>query len=125
MVRLLLEDSQFFIQLSVFPAEISFSDKPKSMFGSLIDDLEATITFQGRNEFIAKCKKPNKTRIDFVHGLTKRTSLSDIHDTLANIEELYDEIYEIFDQAHDYFSLCFKDFNKDNGWEEYLIGAND
>jgi hypothetical protein len=119
-VRLLLKDAQFYIQLAVFPAEITFSDKPKSMFGSLLENLDATITFKGKDEFIAKCNKLNKIRIEFVHGLTKCMSLSDIRNNLADIKELYDQIYTIFDQAHDHFCLCFKDFKKDIDWEDYL-----
>ena len=60
MARLLLKDTQFFIQLSVFPAAITFVDRPKSMFGSLLDDLDATVSFQGKELFTAKCRELNK-----------------------------------------------------------------
>jgi hypothetical protein len=125
MARLLLRDSQFFVQLAVFPAEINFPEKPKLMFGPLIDDLETIISFKGKDEFIAKCKEINRIRIIFVHGLTKRTSLADIRDSLANIQRLYDEIYNLFYQAHDYFKLGFKDFKKDIDWEDYLTEAQE
>ncbi|HYX71295.1 MAG TPA: hypothetical protein VE732_00870, partial [Nitrososphaera sp.] len=71
MVRLLLKDAQFFVQLSVFPAEIYFQEKKRLMFGQLIDELKTTISFDGKDEFISKCMELNTHRIDIVHRLTK------------------------------------------------------
>ena len=113
MVRLLLRDAQFFIQLSVFPAEILFPEKSKPMFGQLIGELKATISFEGKDEFITKCTELNEHRIDIVHRLTKRSSLVDLKAQISQVKKLYDEIYELFDDIHDWFRACFKDFKKD------------
>ncbi len=113
MIRLLLKDAQFFIQLSVFPIEIIFPEKKKLMFGQLIEELKSAISFEGKDEFINKCSELNKYRIEIVHKLTKRSSLSDIEINLSTVKRLYDEIYELFDNMHDWFRLCFKDFKKD------------
>ena len=37
MIKLLLKDHEFFLQISVFPAEITFADKSKAMFGRVIE----------------------------------------------------------------------------------------
>lgn len=119
LAKLLLKDAQFFIQLSVFPAEICFSEKRRMMFGQLLDELESTVSFHNKSEFINKCRELNKIRIEFVHGLTRKTTLDDIRMSLAKVETLFDEIYAIFEEAHDYFHLCFKDFKKDIDWDEW------
>ena len=113
MVRLLLKDTQFFVQLSVFPAEILFPEKKRLMFGQLIDELKAMISFKGKEEFIGKCMELNNHRIDIVHRLTKRSSLSDVGTQIAQVKKLYYEIYDLFDGIHDWFRLSFKDFEKD------------
>ncbi len=113
MVRLLLRDSHFFIQLSVFPAEILFPKKKKLMFGQLIEELKSTISFGRKEEFIEKCMELNKHRIDIVHHLCKRSSLADLQTQLLKVKELYDEIYELFNDIHEWFRVVFKDFRQD------------
>ncbi|MDP3903153.1 MAG: hypothetical protein Q8Q40_04170 [Methylococcaceae bacterium] len=113
LIRLLLKDAQFFIQLSVFPAEIVFPEKRKLMFGQLIEELKSTISFEDKDKFIEKCMELNKHRIDIVHRLTTRSSLANLEIQLLKVKELYDAIYELFDDIHDSFRLCFKDFKKD------------
>ena len=54
MVRLLLDDAHFFIQLSVFPSEITFPKKNKAMFGQILDELKSTVSFEGKDDFIKK-----------------------------------------------------------------------
>src|SRR3989304_1250405 len=79
LIRLLLKDAQFFIQLSVFPAEMHFIEKQRLTFGQVIDELKATISFEGKNKIISACQELKKHRIEIVHGLTKRTSLVDVY----------------------------------------------
>lgn len=113
LIRLLLKDARFFIQLSVFPAKIDFPEKKKLMFGQLIDELKSTISFEEKDKFIEKSKELNKHRNEIVHRLTKQTSLADLKTQVLKVKELYDEIYELFDHIHDEFRVCFKDFKKD------------
>jgi hypothetical protein len=113
MAAVILKNAQFFIQLSVFPAEIVFPEKKKLMFGQLIEELKFTISFKGKDEFIEKCVELNKHRVDIVHRLTKRSSLADLKAQLLIVEELYGEIYKLFFKIDDWFYFCFKDFQKD------------
>ncbi len=117
-VRQLLLESQFFIQLSVFPAEINFIEKHKLTFGQVIDQLKSTISFQNKEEIISACDELNRYRNDFIHRLTKRTSLADIETQTRQVADLYREIYRLSRQAHDTFRLSFKDFKKDVDWDE-------
>jgi len=121
MVKLLLKDHEFYIQLSVFPAEIRFSDKSKAMFGRVIEDLKNTITLdESKYELIELANKLNQIRIELVHGLTKIPDLKQIEAKVLNAKELFDEFFEKFDEEHDKFRVSFKDFSKDRDWDEEL-----
>jgi len=50
----LLDDCHFFIQLSVYPAEIEFKVLPDKMFGYYIKELKTSISFPNKDEFIEK-----------------------------------------------------------------------
>ena len=65
------------------------------MFGQLIDELRATIVFENKDEFVSKCLDINSHRIDIVHRLTKRSSLSDVGSQIAQVKKLYSEIYAL------------------------------
>ena len=121
MIKLLLRDHEFFIQLSVFPAEIKFSDKSKTMFGRVLDDLKNTITLDdSKLEIIELANKLNSIRIELVHGLTKIPKLSHVKAKVVKAKKLFDELFEKFEQEHDMFRLTFKDFRKDRDWDEEL-----
>ncbi|MBC7750625.1 MAG: hypothetical protein H7Z73_02745 [Candidatus Saccharibacteria bacterium] len=113
LVRLLLKDAQFLIQLAIFPAEIQFTEKKKLMYGQLIEELKCTISFNDKNEFIEKCLRLNQYRIDIVHRLTRRDSLADLEVQILKVKELYDELFTLFEAIHDNFRLSFKDYKKD------------
>jgi hypothetical protein len=119
LIRLVLKDAQFYIQLGVFPAVIEFPTKQRMMFGQLIEQLEATISFGEKEEFIRKCLELNKIRINLVHNLTKMTSLSQIGTQVSRAKDLYGEIFELFGGIHDFFRVCFHNFKKDAEWDEY------
>ncbi|MCG3161039.1 MAG: hypothetical protein JMDDDDMK_02157 [Acidobacteria bacterium] len=119
MVRLLVRDSQFFIQLAVFPAEISFPNRPRQMFGQLLDDLRHTVSFPERDEILSLCEDINKRRNDLVHRLTRRTTLADILLSVQDVQRCYSSLYQEFEQAHDYFRVSFHSFKKDTFSDDY------
>jgi hypothetical protein len=120
LVRLVLRDAQFFIQLSVFPSEMFFPEKKKVMFGQLIEELKSTISFENKEDFINKCLELNKSRIEIVHNLTRITTLDKIGEGVSRVKYLFDEIYGLFEETHDFFRVCFKDFRKDVEWDDFL-----
>ena len=62
-IRLLLKDHEFYIQLSVFPNEIKFANKSNTMFGRVIEDLKNTVTFDNSKfEIIDSANKINQIR---------------------------------------------------------------
>jgi len=72
LVRLLIRDAHFLIQLAVFPISIEFRVNERATFGQLIDELKSTLDFNDKEAFIQKCEMMNKFRIDVVHHLTKK-----------------------------------------------------
>lgn len=113
MARVLLKDSQFFIQLSCHPTEIEFPKQKRQMAGQVLAELEFAVSFEGKQEFISKCREMNALRNNVFHGLTKQTSLQELEAKVSRVSDLYEEIFSLFDHSHDWFRLCFKDFSKD------------
>lgn len=118
MAKLLVKDSQFFIQLSCYPAEIRFPAPKQQMAGQVLAQLEFSVEFEGKRTFIEKCYEMNALRNNVFHGLTKQTSLPELKNRLVTISALYEETYELFEASHDWFQLCFKDFKKDRFIDE-------
>src|SRR5712691_12373193 len=66
MIKLLLECCDFLIQVAIFPAEIQFRRNGRRMYGQILDDLEKSVSFKMKEEFIRKCKELNDIRIRMV-----------------------------------------------------------
>lgn len=112
-IRLFLKDHEFFIQLSVFPAEIRFASKSSIMFGRVIEGLKNTVTVDNSKfEIIARANKLNQIRIGIVHGITKIPNLQNLEQKVLETKNIYDELFEIFNEAHDKFRLIFSRFKK-------------
>ena len=97
---------------------MNFSDNRKATFGQVINELQSTVSFVNKDEFIEKCSRLNEHRIDIVHNLTKQPSISNIKHELSDVKTLHDELFELFDVAHDSFRVTFGDF-QDNLLELY------
>src|SRR5262249_15907888 len=113
MVRLLILDAQFLVQLSVFPARIAFPDRTRRTFGQLQSELYGLVEFEGKKAFLRILSELNDIRIAIVHKLPKRGSLKGLTREGCRAQRLYGEVFKIFDRAHDNFRLAFKDFKKD------------
>ena len=118
MARLLVKDSQFFIQLSCYPAGIDFPKPKQQMMGQVLAQLEFSVEFEGKHEFIDKCRRMNALRNDVFHGLTKSSDLVEVKGRLSEISSLYEDIFTLFRNSHDWFLLCFNDFLKDKFIDE-------
>ena len=95
MIRLLLKDHQFYIQLSVFPAEMKFPKKRKEMFGRIIEDLKNTVTIDdSKFEIISLANGLNQIRIELVHGITKVPDLNQIEDKVIDAKKIFDELFQ-------------------------------
>jgi hypothetical protein len=113
LLRLLIRDAQFLIQLGVFPYPIVFREKTKQTFGQLQQELRNSLDFDGRKQLSRSIDQLNAIRIGIVHRLSLRGSLKGLTREARKAKRLYEEAFTIFDQAHDNFRLAFKDHKKD------------
>ncbi len=88
MIKLLLECCDFLIQVAIFPAEIQFKRNGRRMFGQILDNLEKSVSFEKKEEYISKCKELNEIRIRMVHRLTRKSSLQDIKNQSSQIKQI-------------------------------------
>jgi hypothetical protein len=118
MAKLLLNCARFFVQLSVYPAEIEFRDRSRQMFGQVLDDLKETISFEGKDSFLDHATKLNQLRIEFVHKLTKQPSVAKMAQKMRQAEVMYHDLSQLFLHAYGGFRLSFKDLRKDSLLED-------
>ena len=112
MIKLLLECCDFLIQVAIFPAEIQFRRNRRRMFGQVLDDLERSVSFNEKEEFINQCKELNAIRIRMVHRLTRKSSLQNIKDQSSRIKGIFDTIYCLYNEIYDDFSVLFQSYKK-------------
>lgn len=116
--KVLLDCARFFIQLRLYPAEIRFNDRRNPMAGYWIDQLESTIDFDGKAEFLRSIRSLNHLRNSVFHGITQHASIDDLRSKITPMAEHFKDLMAYFDTAYDWFMLAFKDVRKDEEWWE-------
>lgn len=119
-IKLLLECCDFLIQVAIFPAEIQFRRNDRRMFGHILDDLEKSVSFEKKEEFIRKCKELNEIRIRMVHRLTRKSSLQDIKEQSSQIKHIFDTILHLFGDISDDFRISFNSYKKNGEWDDWI-----
>jgi len=119
LIRILIECSEFIIQIAIFPSEINFKHKKIRMLGQLIEDAENTISFKNKKKFINNYVELNKIRIEIVHKLTLKTSLSDIKIRSKKMKVVFDNIFILFEEIYDDFHLRISDYSDNINLEEF------
>ena len=114
----LLEDCYFYIQLSVYPAEIEFKLPKDKMLGYYISELKSTISFLNKQEFIEKVELFNSYRVGAVHRMRK-TNLDTLAVELQKVKGCFDEIFDLYSDIQDDFCVIFHGFKKDT-FADYL-----
>jgi len=113
MVRLLIRDSQFLVQVALRPWPIEFPPRRKQVFGQLQQELRESVAFSHKDRFLAVTDRINAIRVDVVHKLTRRGSLSGLRRDALKARRLYERAYSIFDDVHDGFRVDLHGFRKD------------
>ena len=108
----LLDDCHFFIQLSIYPANIEFPIDDKKMLGVYINELKRSISFDRKDDFIEEVTKFNLIRNDVIHNMRKN-NLAETMGKLAKIKCIFDNIYNLYDEIQDDFRVDFHNFKKD------------
>ena len=90
------------------------------MFGEILGDLEKSVSFKKKEEFISECKALNDIGIRMVHRLTRKSSLQDIKDQSSRIKHIFDDIYGLFEEIYDAFKASFHSYKKDIDWNDCI-----
>ncbi len=102
----LLEDCHFLIQLSVYPAAIQFAIPKNKMLGAYVSELEESVSFYKKDEFLDKVTVRNVIRNEAIHKMRK-SNLDKILDRLRDSKQLFDEIFALYDEIQDDFRVAF------------------
>ena len=125
-LKLLIQHSNFFMQLSVFPQEYAPPKTGGKTFGYLIGELESSVCDKKTKNLIKKAKDLNSLRINLVHKIALKTSVSDIRRQAKSARGLYDKILELFLDIRDKYHVSFSKYSDDlNNYKElateYLV----
>jgi len=108
----IIEDCNFFIQLSVYPSQIDFKVPEDRMFGYYIGQLKSSVSFLNKNEFIEKTEVLNFYRKDVVHKMRK-SNLPELALELKKVKDCFDSIYNLYNEIQDNFRVTFHSLQKD------------
>lgn len=121
MLKVLIKATHFYVQCAIFPQQIEERKLDRMMFGQLVAGYENSVQSNGSKELIDKCKGLNKIRINMVHKITLKTSVSDIQHQTKKVKSLFDSIWELFDVIYDEWRVTLKDYRKEiEEFEEML-----
>ncbi len=112
MIKVLIECSTFYIQLSVFPQQYKNKYLKDKMFGQLINELSTCVVDNEILKFIEKSKELNKLRIEMVHKITLKDSILDIANQCKKSKNLFNDINVLFESIYDNWRVTFHDFHK-------------
>lgn len=118
MIRTLLDSCQFYIQCRLFSVEISFKREKDKVFGFYLTELKNTMAFEGKEEFLSKCRELNSIRKDVVHKITRNESIQYVQNQMKNVKRKFEDIFKLFYEIYDWFWWWFKQFRKGGDWGE-------
>lgn len=111
-IRILIESSTFYIQLSVFPQEFQDRKLKNKMFGQLIQELNQSVLDEDIHSLVEKAYKLNSLRIEIVHKLTTSETIQKVKKQCEKVQVIFNEIWELFDVIYDRYMVTFKNFKK-------------
>jgi len=112
LIKIIIDCSEFYIQLSIFPQQYAKRDLNGKMFGQLIKELKHSVSDNCTKKLIDQSQKLNALRIEIVHKLTLSSSLIDIKKQCKQVKKLFDSIFELYENIYDNYRVTFKDFKK-------------
>lgn len=119
-IKLLVEYSNFLIQVAIWPTRLDFKKENNNMYGNTLSNLRYTVNFMNKEKILTKCEDLNKIRINFVHKLTLKSSVEDIKNQAKKASLLYKNILSLFEDADDDFKMQLHDYKESVDWGEML-----
>jgi hypothetical protein len=116
-IKVMIRYSVFVIQVAIWPTKYDFKFKDEMMFGQLLSIFKNTIYFNNKDSFIKECETLNKSRIDMVHNLTRKTSLSDVKTLTDNIQSNFYNIVKYYNESIEYYVEHLRDYKSNINWK--------
>ena len=131
LTRLLIAHCRFTLQLFLVPVgfDYKFSGKPnnsdldKLTSGQLLNVLDNSLEFEGKDEFLKSVRALTEKRNVLAHHLARQPKLGRIREIAKEYRTKFAETEEIFWEANDVFYLFYKDQRKEDHWEWLLDDA--
>lgn len=100
----LIELSEFYMQLKIYPEKIILQQKKEITLGQLINEFnKLTIEFKYKSQLIQLSKKYNKVRIFVAHGISHGNDVNEIYNKTENIQESYEKIFSLWHKSAKWF----------------------
>jgi hypothetical protein len=125
LLKVLIRTSHFYLQCTVFPMQIEDKKLEKVTFGQLITEYEKCVQSKGSKDLINKCNQLNRIRINMVHRITLKTSLSAISQQTQLTKSLFEDIWGLFDSIYDGFRASLSDYRDDVESLEELLDESE
>ncbi|MEW8348254.1 MAG: hypothetical protein AB2687_08075 [Candidatus Thiodiazotropha taylori] len=116
LIKILIDDAEFYIQLKLYPYPFKKQVQKNRMFGQIIRDLESTVWFQNKVYIIENAKALNRIRIKVVHGLADSGALDPLQSDAEEAWALYSNLQCMWYGAHMIFHSEFADLLRDESW---------
>lgn len=88
------------------------------MLGAYVKELQETVSFHKKEEYLRKVISFNKMRNKAIHEMRK-SNLEQISESLRSAKMIFDKIYALYDEIQDDFRVTFHGFKKDIFMDEY------
>jgi hypothetical protein len=127
-VLILLKHAQFTLSISLalhgfswrFPS-MQVGDKLEGqMFGKLLELLENSIEFGGKERLIQVCREMNQTRNRLAHHLVAGLTLQELASLANEYQEKHNELVDLFNDADGEFSCFYFVVVHDGGWDRLI-----
>src|SRR5215471_14752043 len=113
MLKLLIRDTQFLIQVAVPGRRLDPAVRRRQTFGQVQQELRESADFRRKERLLSLADRINTLRIGVVHKLTARGSLAGLRKDSIAANRVYEKAYAIFESAHDEFRVDFHGYRKD------------
>lgn len=127
-VMILLKHAQFTLSVSLalhgfswrFPSAQVGDRLEGQMFGKLLELLDNSIQFVGKERLIQVCREMNQTRNMLAHRLVAGVNLQELASLAHEYKEKYDELVDLFNDADEEFSYFYCVVVHDEGWDRLV-----
>jgi hypothetical protein len=115
-LKVLDEDSIFYIQIKLYPYPYLPVRAPKRMFGQIIKDMASTVWFKNKNHICERAGKLNDLRVPIVHGLIAPGAMRGVEKSAKMAWEIYKSFSWHALETHRDFHGTFADYQDDEHW---------